>query len=262
MNRGIMGKYWNMAQLNYLIKFYSMFGSWDSEILQLLNTKAEIIRSMGTLRWIFKKCGTHGRRKNESNPLEVALESRDSVISNPYQTLLLSIYPQSIAIFLREETLLLSHLQQTYTFPLFSFFSFYFCCLWKHGTRLCLGKLSRTKECWKNKRKIFDRKTPTCCSLSKSCECHVLRHPEWPWFESGLCVTNKGTSLPLPKIMRWILAKFWLCLFLVSHFCLLGTNLWSISSLFLCLFVPFRNWAPCPWTGISTSGKLSTTCAR
>lgn len=111
--------------------------------------------------------------------------------------------------------------------PSFCIFPFYLCCLWKQGAGFCLGKLSGTKECWKNRRTIFDRKTPTCCSLSKSCECHVLRHSEWPWVESSLCETNKGKPpfFPHPKIMRWILAKFWLCLFLVSHFCPPVTNL-------------------------------------
>lgn len=95
--------------------------------------------------------------------------------------------------------------------PSFCVFPFYFCCLWKQGTRLCLGKLSQTKE-----RKIFHRKTPTCCSLSKSCECHVLRHSEWPWFESSLCVTNKARPPPQKKKRGEFLLNFD-CVCFLSH---------------------------------------------
>lgn len=121
MNRGIMGKYWNMPQLNDLIKFCSMFGSWHSKILQLLNTKADIIISMGTLRWIFKKHGDW-------------IEGRMSLTSNPYQTLLLWIDPQSIAIFLQtcgylkksERKHCCSHIYTEHTHSLFLHFSFLF----------------------------------------------------------------------------------------------------------------------------------------
>lgn len=62
------------------------------------------------------------RRKNVSNSLEVAFESRDSVISNPYQTLLLDRPAVNRNISPRGNTA--AHLQQRHTCPLFAFFLF------------------------------------------------------------------------------------------------------------------------------------------
>ena len=61
----------NMAHLHDLIKFYFMLGLRHGKILLLLSTGDYIVISMRTLRRILKCMGLY-RRKNESDPLEVA----------------------------------------------------------------------------------------------------------------------------------------------------------------------------------------------
>jgi len=60
-----------MARVHDLIKFYFMLGLRHGEILLLLSTVDDIVMSMRTLRRVLKCMGLY-RRKNESDPLEVA----------------------------------------------------------------------------------------------------------------------------------------------------------------------------------------------
>lgn len=60
-----------MAHLHNLVKFYFMLGMKHGEILILLSSVDDIVISMRTLRRILKGMGLY-RRKNESDPLEVA----------------------------------------------------------------------------------------------------------------------------------------------------------------------------------------------
>lgn len=81
-----------------------------------------------------------------------------------------------------------------------------------------------------------------------------------PWSESSLCGTNSRKlgfkNNGLDSHCTW--TAFVCSLFLPPC----STSLHSISFLLLCPFTLLRNWVPCPWTGISTSGKPNTTCAK
>ena len=61
----------NMARLHELIQFYFKLDLRHGDILQLLSNVDGIVVSMRTLRRILKSMGLY-RRKNESDPLEVA----------------------------------------------------------------------------------------------------------------------------------------------------------------------------------------------
>ena len=61
----------NTSHVHNLIKFYFMLGLRHGKILLLLSTVDDIVISMHTQRRILKSMGLL-RRKNESDPLEVA----------------------------------------------------------------------------------------------------------------------------------------------------------------------------------------------
>lgn len=67
-----------MSRLLELIKFYFMLGLRHGEILQLLSSLDSIVIGMQTLRKNLKCMGLH-RRKNQSDPMEVAIFLTDQL---------------------------------------------------------------------------------------------------------------------------------------------------------------------------------------
>lgn len=93
------------------------------------------------------------------------------------------------------------------------------------------------------------------------------RNPLYPVFKLTTVVKPTGETYLILKTLRLriickMLAKSWLAVPVVAGFGLHALELLLFTSVFPFCFTLSRSWVLCLWMAISTSGKLSTTCAR